>query len=69
MDPAQLQWSSREDFLSYTSTMARSMLQEHSPPPNVAEWHGNILHGLKLKWGNVWDRMHNKKEVAFIWSI
>lgn len=41
-----------------------------SPPKSIiVKQHGNIPHRLKLKWGNVWDRMRNKKEGAFISSI
>lgn len=65
-----LKWKSREDFLCYTSGTDKNLIQANKPPPRsiMTKWRGIITSNLKLKWGNIWDETHTRKEGAFIWS-
>lgn len=71
VDLMHSKWSSREDFLGYSAVFGGNHLQTRNPQPTsiVVKWHGLITPRLKLKWRNMWDRVHIQKERVFIWSI
>lgn len=45
MDLAKLHWKSGKDFLSYTSSISKNLLQERNPQTRsiITKWHGVIL--------------------------